>query len=615
MTPTEPLRQSVDGLTITRLLRRNAEEFGDRPALTTGIGPDAGTLTWSQLRAEAAALTRGLAQLGLGRGDRLLIAMSKRAEHWVTDLAAAHIGALPCSTYDTLSGEQIGVIARHSAATVLVLEGAEQVRRWASVLDDLPNLRAVVVLDWSAAPADDPRFVSYAAVRNALPPDDAAFESLTDAVTTDQPLALVYTSGTTGDPKGVVLSHRNVIHESVMQEQLVPLPPHPRSVAYLPMAHIAERVLGIYMPICSAGHVTICPSPDQLLPALQKVRPHGFFGVPRVWEKLTTGLRAQLAALPEQQATALAQAQKTALEVFRLRSAGKGVPPELAEQLKKLDELALRPLRAAIGFDDCLRAFSGAAPIPTAVLEFLASVGLPVYEVWGLSETTGAATVSTPEVFALGSVGRPGPGIEVTEAKDGELFVRGPVVFSGYLQADGAVAPGTDADGWLPTGDVGTVDSRGIVTVTDRKKELIITAGGKNIAPTRIESLLRAHPLIGQAVAIGDRRRYLTALLVLDEEAAPSWARAKGLTTTALDELAVHPEVLTALDGAVEEANAVLSRVEQVKRYRVVAGPWTAETGELTPKLSLRRKAIDDLHAATIESMYESDEPADREKE
>ncbi|MGY0489766.1 AMP-dependent synthetase/ligase [Streptomyces sp. WG-D5] len=612
MTPTEPLHQSVDGLTITTLLRRNAQEHGDRPALTTGIGPDAGTLTWNQLRAEVAALTRGLAQLGLERGDRLLIAMSKRAEHWVTDLAAAHIGALPCSTYDTLSTEQIGVIARHSAATVIVLEGEEQVRRWAPVLDDLPHLRAVVVLDWSAAPADDPRFVSYPAVRGALPPDEAAFEALTDAVTTDQPLALVYTSGTTGDPKGVVLSHRNVIHESVMQEQLVPLPTHPRSVAYLPMAHIAERVLGIYMPICSAGHVTICPSPDKLLPALQQVRPHGFFGVPRVWEKLATGLRAQLAALPEPQATALAQSQKTALEVFRLRSDDKEVPAELAEQFATLDEAALRPLRAAIGFDDCLRAFSGAAPIPTAVLEFLASVGLPVYEVWGLSETTGAATVSTPDVFALGSVGRPGPGIEVKEAADGELFVRGPVVFAGYLQADGSVASGTDAEGWLPTGDVGTVDSRGIVKVTDRKKELIITTGGKNIAPTRIESLLRAHPLIGQAVAIGDGRRYITALLVLDEEAAPHWARAHGITTTDLDELAVHPEVLAAMDGAVEETNAVLSRVEQVKRYRVVAGPWTAETGELTPKLSLRRRAIDDLHAETIESLYAEPDSAGR---
>ncbi|MGW5640817.1 AMP-binding protein [Streptomyces sp. NPDC003832] len=257
-----------------------------------------------------------------------------------------------------------------------------------------------------------------------------------------------------------------------------------------------------------------------------------------------------------------------------------------------------------MGFGACRRAFSGAAPIPTGVLEVLASVGLPVYEVWGLSETTGAATVSTLEVFALGSVGRPGPGIEVKEASDGELLVRGPVVFAGYLQPDGRIEPATDADGWLATGDVGSVDSRGIVAVTDRKKEIIITAGGKNIAPTKIESLLRAHPLIAQAVAIGDRRRYVTALLVLDEETAPLWAKAHAIDETGLAELARHPKVLAALDTAVESANSVLSRTEQVKRYRVLAGPWTAESGELTPKLSLRRKAIDQRHAATIESMY-----------
>ncbi|MCQ4211705.1 AMP-dependent synthetase/ligase [Streptomyces longispororuber] len=604
MTTAEPLHQSTEELTITRLLRRNAIEFGERPALTTGLGPDAGTLTWTQLRAEVAALTRGFTQLGLRRGERVLIALSKRAEHWVTDLAAIHVGALPCSTYDTLSTEQIGALARHSAATVLVLEGAEQMRRWAPVLDDLPELRAVVVLDWSVAPADDPRFVSYAAVRNALPPDDAAFEQLTDSARPDQPLALVYTSGTTGDPKGVVLSHRNVIHESLMQDQLAPVPDHARSVAYLPLAHIAERVLGIYLPICHAGHVTICASPAQLLPTLRSVRPHGFFGVPRVWEKLAAGLRAQLASLPEEQATAVEQARTTALDVYRRRSTGQDIPTELAQQQQEFEVPVLQPLRAALGFDDCRRAFSGAAPISTTVLEFLASVGLPVYEVWGLSETTGAATVSTPEAFALGGVGRPGPGIEVREGEDGELFVRGPVVFSGYLQSDGSVASGTDADGWLPTGDIGTVDSRGIVAVTDRKKELIITAGGKNIAPTGIESLLRTHPLIAHAVAIGDRRRYVTALLVLDEESAPAWAKAAGLATTDLTELATHAQVLTAIDSVVEETNAVLSRAEQVKRYRVLAGPWTAETGELTPKLSLRRRAIDELHAATIESLY-----------
>ncbi|MFF5103425.1 AMP-dependent synthetase/ligase [Streptomyces sp. NPDC000134] len=604
MATAEQLHQSVEGQTITALLRRNARRFAERPALTTGIGPDAGTLTWSQLRAEVAALTRGLTVLGLRRGDRMLIAMSKRAEHWIADLAALHVGALPCSTYDTLSTDQIAAVARHSAATVLVLEGAEQMRRWQPVLRDLPALRAVVVLDWDAAPADDPRFVSYSAVRGAAPPDDAAFEALTDSATPDQPLALVYTSGTTGDPKGVVLSHRNVVHESLMQDHLVPVPDHPRSVAYLPLAHIAERVLGIYLPICHAGHVTICPSPDRLLPTLLSVRPHGFFGVPRVWEKLAAGLQAHLAALPPERAEAVARARETALEAYRLRSAGKDLPAELTGPLAESDAEVLRPLRAAIGLDDCRRAFSGAAPIPTAVLEFWASLGLPVYEVWGLSETTGAATVSTPEAFALGSVGRPGPGIEVKEAADGELLVRGPVVLAGYLQADGRVEPATDAEGWLPTGDVGTVDARGLVTITDRKKEIIITDGGKNIAPTRIESLLRAHPLVAHAVAIGDRRRYVTALLVLDEETAPLWARAHGITGAGLDALARHPAVTEALGQCVAEANAVLSRAEQVKKYRVLAGPWTPESGELTPKLSVRRRAVHTLHADTIESMY-----------
>ncbi|RSN61782.1 long-chain fatty acid--CoA ligase [Streptomyces sp. WAC 04229] len=605
MATAEQLHESVEGQTITALLRRNAQQYAERPALTTGIGPDAGTLTWSQLRAEVAAVTRGLVALGLKRGDRMLIAMSKRAEHWIADLAAVHVGALPCSTYDTLSTEQIGALARHSAAAVLVLEGEEQMRRWRPVLDELPNLRAVVMLDWDAAPADDPRFVSYTAVRGAVPPDDAGFEELADAVTTDHPLTLAYTSGTTGEPKGVVLSHRNVIHECLMQEQLVKVPDHPRSVAYLPLAHIAERVLGIYMPICNAGHVTICPEPDQLLPTLLTVRPHGFFGVPRVWEKLAAGLQAKLAALPDEQSAAMEQARKTALEAYRLRSDGKDVPAELAEVWEELDTRVMRPVRAAIGLDECHRAFSGAAPIPTRVLEFLASVSLPVYEVWGLSETTGAATVSTPGAFALGSVGRPGPGIEVKAADDGELLVRGPVVFAGYLNSDGGVEPATDAEGWLPTGDVGTVDSRGFVTITDRKKEIIITDGGKNIAPTKIESLLRAHPLIAHAVVIGDRRRYVTALLVLDEETAPLWAQANGVADASdLDALTRHPKVHAALDQAVAEANAVLSRTEQVKKHRVIAGPWTAETGELTPKLSLRRRAIDDAHAATIESMY-----------
>ena len=603
MTTAEQVRRAVEGLTIPGLLRRNAQDFPDHPALTSGIDADAGTLTWSQLRTEVAALATGFTALGLRRGDRVLISMSKRPEHWVVDLAAIHIGALPCTTYDTLSTEQIRFVAQHSKATVLVLEGEEQLRRWRPVLGELPHLRTVVTVDPDSTP--DPSFVDYADLRGEPPHPDAAFEELVDQADPASPLTVVYTSGTTGDPKGVVLTHRNVIHESLMQDHLVPVREHPRSVAYLPLAHIAERVLGIYMPICNAGHVTLCQDQAQLLPTLASVRPHGFFGVPRVWEKLAAGLRAKLAALPAEQAEAIEQAREVALEVFRLRSAGESVPAELAQRCEQVDELALRPIRAAVGLQDCLRSFSGAAPIPTSVLEFLASIGLAVYEVWGLSETTGAATVSTPEVFALGAVGRPGPGMEVRVAEDGELLVRGPVVFAGYLQEDGAIDPATDAEGWLPTGDIGALDERGIVRITDRKKEIIITAGGKNIAPTKVESLLRAHPLVGHAVAIGDERRYVTALLVLDEETAPGWAKAHGVDTTDLGELTTHPEVRGALEEAVARANEELARVEQIKDFRVLAGPWSAESGELTPKLSLRRKVIAERYADTVEGMYQ----------
>src|SRR5690606_8049751 len=254
--------------------------------------------------------------------------------------------------------------------------------------------------------------------------------------------------------------------------------------------------------------------------------------------------------------------------------------------------------------DRSVRNFSGAAPIPTGVLEVLASIGLPVYEVWGLSETTGAATVSIPDCFNIGAVGRPAPGMEVKTAEDGELLARGPVVFSGYLQQDGTVKPATDEQGWFPTGDMGTVDSRGLVTVTDRKKEIIITAGGKNIAPTRIESLLRAHPLIGQAAAIGDGRRYITALLVLDEETTPAWAEAHGIPVTDIPELATPPQVRAELDAAVARANSELARVEQIKRYHVVRGVWTPESGELTPKLSLRRKVILERYREEIDQLY-----------
>ena len=588
-------------LTVTDVIARNAREHGERPALTLGEQ----TLSWAQLRDEVAALARGLADLGLAKGDRLMIMMSSRPEHWVADLAAVHVGAIPCTAYATLSGEQVCYVAEHSAATAVVLEGEAELARWREVIPALPNLRHVIVVDPDAA-VDGAPFVRWHSVRargGALHAGDPeVFEAMTAAAAPDDPIAMMYTSGTTGDPKGVVLTHRNVMYQNVALDLLVETPMFARSIAYLPLAHVAERNLGIYRAALKALHVTICPDPAQIVPTLGAVRPPSFFGVPRVWEKMAAGLQARLTALPDAQASAIAEARDLRLQAFRVRSEGHEVPAQLAEDAAAADAQVLAPLRAMLGLDRLEWASSGAAPIPVAVLELLASLGIEIYEVWGLSETTGCATVSTKHAFRLGAVGQAMPGVELRLADDGEIFVRGPIVLRGYLQADGTIESATDADGWFATGDVGTIDADGFLTITDRKKELIITSSGKNIAPSKIEGLLRAHPLVGQAIAIGDRRPYVTALIALDDEVAPMWATANGIAADG--SLADHPAVRVELDALVASVNERLARVEQVKTYAVTPVAWTPESGEVTPTLKLKRRVIHDRYAEAIEALY-----------
>ncbi|MGH3621844.1 MAG: AMP-binding protein, partial [Sciscionella sp.] len=331
MVSAEDVHTIADGLTVGTLLRRNATEHSDLPALTSGIDADARTWTWSELRADTAAAARGLEGLGLATGDRMMIMMATRQEHWIADLGAMTLGAIPCTAYATLSTEQIRFVARQSAATVVVLDGAEQLRRWLPLLDDLPALRRVVVVDEQSIPDGDDRFVSYRGLlaegRAAHEKDPAVFERLTDARKPQDPLCMLYTSGTTGDPKGVVISHHNAIWECASLDLLVPIDePHPRTVSYLPLAHIAERALSFYMLLYQVGHCTICPDQSQLLATLGTVHPHELFGVPRVWEKFAAGVATRLSALPDEQRTAIEGARKVATEVFRRRADGEEVP-------------------------------------------------------------------------------------------------------------------------------------------------------------------------------------------------------------------------------------------------------------------------------------------------
>ncbi|GGY98555.1 AMP-dependent synthetase/ligase [Streptomyces poonensis] len=591
--------------TLPLLMERNARLYPDLPALSwrapDGDGTGWTTLSWAQVREHTTRLAAGYAALGVGRGDRVLLMMSNRPEHWLSDLALVRLGAVPVSVYGTAAPAQIAHIARNCRAAVAVVEGAAEAEVWAPLLDDdgTPLDRLVVV-----TPGEEGRHLPYGALSREPAPEQLG--KALDTARPEDPLTVVYTSGTTGEPKGVVLTHQQVLANARALDAVVELPPHVEHICYLPFAHIAERMLGIYLPCHRASHVHLCADPAAVADAVREIRPRQFFGVPRIWEKLAAAVRAGLALLPAERQRAVEEAGRVAREHVGYRERGEEPPAELAAAYARCREEVLLPLLSLGGLDRVTWAASASAPMPLDVVRFWAGLGVVVMDAWGLTETTGVATANSPRTgFRLGSVGRPVSSVEVRIAEDGEIEVRGASVFSGYLQEDGSVRPALDDEGWLRTGDIGRVDEDGYVWVTDRKKEMIVTSTGKNVSPALVENTLKEHPLIGQALVHGDNRSYLVALLVLDPEAAPAWAAAHGIDV--LDgpaALAAHPSVREEVDRAVAAANSRLNRTEQVKRYRLLTGEWGPATGELTPSLKMRRRVIRDKYATELADLY-----------
>jgi long-subunit acyl-CoA synthetase (AMP-forming) len=544
------------------------------------------SLTYREVYGRVRDLALGLLSDGFQPGEFVAVWSGNRTEATVADYAAMHACGVPVFIYNTVSAEQAAYIMGHCAATVAIVE-RKYLPRLLEVRDQLPKLRQVILID------DEPSgegemagdgVVSYADVMSrgaaVAAEDPGLFESTWRKVRPDDLVTLIYTSGTTGTPKGVTITHRNVRFYQLAYTRIVPAEEQTdsdgtaRLVSYLPMAHVTGRSVDHWSAMARPVTLAFCPEVNRIFEYAAEVHPTGFMGIPRVWEKLYAALSNNL-------------------------------PTMDAGTVRSWPDEIRTAILSRIGLDQCALAASGSAPLDPKIIDFFRALGVPLTEGWGMSELSNAATLARPEDARTGAVGRRFPGVEIKIADDGEVLVRGPLVTGGYYKDPERTSESLDAHGWLHTGDVGELDADGYLKITDRKKELIITSGGKNISPALIEYQLQRHPLIGQACAVGDGHNYVTALIVLDPETAPAWAKAHGIEETSLAALAAHPDVLAEVQRGVDAANEHLARAEQVRKFRLLGREWTSDTGELTPTQKRRRKVITERYATEIDQLYQ----------
>ncbi|GAA3054827.1 AMP-dependent synthetase/ligase [Actinokineospora globicatena] len=547
------------------------------------------SVSWREYDQRVRTIAAGLAALGVTRGEAVGLMLTNRPEFHLVDTAVLHLGALPFSVYNTSAPEQLAHVFANAGNRIVVTE-----RSFVPLLRAAaPDLRLVCV-DGAVDGAE-----SLAEVEAGGSPD-FDFDAAWRAVEPDDVATIIYTSGTTGPPKGVELTHANVMAVAQAVKQAFELLPGDRVVSFLPSAHIADRVASHYASILFGTEVISVADPRDLATALPDARPHLFFAVPRVWQKLQLGIQAAVAAEPSGLKRAIAT---WALDVG-LRHLRRPRSWYLTGCHAVADRLVLRRLRARLGLAEVKVPASGAAAIPVETLEFFWAIGIPVYEIWGMSETAGLGTSGRVGLNKLGTVGTPVHGTEVRLADDGELLIRGASVMSRYRNDPIRTAATIDPDGWVHTGDIGVIDEDGFVSIVDRKKELIITSSGKNMSPTAIENAIKAaNPVISQVVAIGDNRPYVSALVVLDQDAMTALAAAHNLPATP-SALAASTPVRTLVTAAIRAGNQKLSRTEQVKRFHILPTYWPPGGDELTPTLKLRRKPIAEKYAQAITNLY-----------
>ncbi|MEZ5294771.1 MAG: AMP-binding protein [Ilumatobacteraceae bacterium] len=594
------LDAKVAGLTAPRCFLQQAAEQPDFPLLHS-MQDGGGWNTWTvaDVRDLAAVTAAGLLADGVAPGERVLLMMRNRPDfHWL-DLGAQFVRSTPVSIYNSSSPEEIEFLAGDAGARIAILEDDGFLQRMLKVRGALPLLEKIYVIHPPEGDLPDGVFP----IDDLMSHGSADLDELAAATEPSDLATLIYTSGTTGPPKGVMITQYNVVYtaESLFESIENPDAKGWRVISYLPMAHIAERMTSHYRTIIDGLEVFCCPDPSELTSYLREVHPQMLFGVPRVFEKIYAGVTAALSADPEKKQQ-FDDGVAAAIEIKRAQRAGT-VTDEQLETWKFLDAVAFSTVRALVGLDELELAITGAAPLPSQVLEWFNAVGINLAEVYGLSETSGPMTF-TPARNKPGWVGQAIPGCEVAIADDGEVICRGGNVFQGYLNQP-AKTDEVLVDGWFHSGDIGEMDDEGYVRIVDRKKELIITSGGKNISPANLEAALKLIPLVGQACAIGDQRKFCSALLVLDPEVAPVWAADHGKAGMSLTELAADPDVIAIVQEGVTEINEQFAQVEQIKKFVLIGEEWLPDSDVLTPTSKLKRRGIHARYADQIESMYD----------
>jgi long-chain acyl-CoA synthetase len=581
--------------TIADLIGLAAERFGDNPAIRhkqDGAWKDVG---YAELGETVSEVGRGLIDLGIAPGDRVAILCTTRPEWTYVDFGITSAGAVVVPIYPTNSPEECQWVAGNSESRAIVCEDAEQVAKIRAVQGDLPALEKIVVIDPAGDVGDAIALDDLRARGRAREPGELA--ERVGAVTRDQLYTIIYTSGTTGPPKGCMLSHGNYRDVVSMVEQDAVVEAGDVAYLFLPLAHSFALLIQLAVLDMGATLAYFGGDPKQIIPELSQVRPTYLPSVPRIFEKLYTLVTAHGDAAQIKAAT------KVGLTVRELRAAGREVPAELQAHFDAAEEKLFKNVRAAFG-GNLRQATSGAAPIAKEILEFFFACGVPVLEGFGMTETATASTVATVDSYRFGSVGRALPGLEIRIADDGEVLLKGPNIFMGYYKNEDA-SFGAIIDGWLHTGDLGSLDEDGFLYITGRKKDIIITAGGKNLTPANLENDLKQSRWISQAVMHGDRRPYPVALITLDPEEIPHFAKEHGLPED-LPSLAKEPKVIELVQEELDKVNSRYAQVEKIKKFVILDHDLSQETGELTPTLKVKRNVVNEKYADLFESLYSS---------